>query len=88
MPKEDKSKVKAGDTMEFKVIEFAKESKKIILSHTATWKEVAETETEEGEKKGSRKASKKIATEPLEKTTLGDVFGNLKEELEKKDSAE
>ena len=88
LDKEDKSKVKAGDTMEFKVIEFAKESKKIILSHTATWKEVAETETEEGEKKGSRKASKKIATEPLEKTTLGDVFGNLKEELEKKDSAE
>jgi small subunit ribosomal protein S1 len=88
LDKEDKSKVKAGDTMEFKVIEFAKESKKIILSHTATWKEVAETETEEGEKKGSRKASKKITTEPLEKTTLGDVFGNLKEELEKKDSAE
>ena len=91
--KEDKTKAKQGETLDFKVIEFSKENKKIIVSHTRIHQDNVENEkaaAENDEAKRDRavkKATKKI-NEQVEKTTLGDVFGNLKEELEKKEEQE
>ncbi len=90
LEKEDKSKAKQGETLDFKVIEFNKDSKKIIVSHTRIHQDSVEADklaAENDEAKRDRavkKATKKI-NEQVEKTTLGDVFGNLKEELEKKE---
>lgn len=90
LEKEDKSKARQDETLDFKVIEFSKENKKIIVSHTRIHQDTVEAdaikaENEEAKKeRATKKATKKI-NETLEKTTLGDVFGNLKEELEKKD---
>ena len=90
LEKEDKSKAKQGETLDFKVIEFSKENKKIIVSHTRIHQDNVEAdkvaaENEEAKKdRAVKKATKKI-NEQVEKTTLGDVFGNLKEELEKKE---
>ena len=86
--KEDKSKAKQGETLDFKVIEFSKESKKILVSHTRTFQSGNEGQ-EGGDKKerNAKKAVKKI-NDNLEKTTLGDldVLANLKEEIEKKEN--
>ena len=90
LEKEDKTKARQGETLDFKVIEFSKDLKKIIVSHTRTFQDAIEAEkaaAENDEAKKDRamkKAAKKI-NDQVEKTTLGDVFGNLKEELEKQD---
>ena len=78
------------DVLAFKVIEFNKESKKILVSHTKTYNDEVEVE----KKKAPAKAvTKKAAKEPAapviaqEKTTLGDldVLSSLKESMEKKE---
>ncbi|MCQ2311787.1 MAG: S1 RNA-binding domain-containing protein, partial [Paludibacteraceae bacterium] len=79
MQKEDKETpaAKVGDTMDFKVIEFNKDAKRILLSHLRTWEARPETPAKDG------KAAKKEAAPEMpkmEKTTLGDldVLANLK----------
>jgi len=78
--KADGSNAKIEEKLEFKVIEFSKSAKRIILSHTKTWeddvKEVDEV------KPDTQKAKK--AKINIEKTTLGDVtdLAALKERLE------
>ncbi len=83
LDKEDKSKAKNGETLDFKVIEFNKDSKKIIVSHTRTFQEGKDDVRAEGDSK-SRATSKSVKqiNESLEKTTLGDldIFQKLKEE--------
>ena len=77
--------------MDFKVIEFSKENKKIIVSHYRTFQDaiaeekVATEEAENKKEKNTKKAVKKL-NETLERTTLGDIdaLANLKEEMEKK----
>ena len=82
LEKEDKSKARLDETLEFKVIEFSKENKKIIVSHSRLNAEItaADMGKEDGEKK-ERAAKKsnnaKKLNETLEKTTLGDIFGDL-----------
>ena len=87
--KEDGKQAKIDETLDFKVIEFAKDNKKIIVSHTkfyqdivaeAKAKEVAESTAKE---KQTSKTVKKMS-DNLEKTTLGDlsVLSNLKSEME------
>jgi len=87
--KEDGKPAKIDETLDFKVIEFAKDNKKIIVSHTkfhqdiaseAKAKEVAEVTAKE---KQTSKTVKKMS-DNLEKTTLGDlsVLSNLKSEME------
>lgn len=63
--------LKEGDTAKFRVIEFNKDTKKIVVSHSRTWQEGS---AEEGEKKPAAKAKKKPAKDgaPVEKDTLGD----------------
>ena len=88
--KEDGSQAKLNDKIDFKVIEFNKESKRIILSHSRIHED-AEREANGEEpltqpKKATAKKAKKenVASTPLEKTTLGDIdaLQNLKDQLE------
>ncbi|MBQ7711396.1 MAG: 30S ribosomal protein S1 [Bacteroidales bacterium] len=95
LDKADKSKAKAGETLDFKVLEFSKESKKIILSHSRTWQEGAAEEraTVESDEAKAERATKKTVkkiNDQLEKTTLGDldVLANLKADLEKEKKGE
>ena len=90
LEKEDKTKAKVDETLDFKVIEFSKENKKIIVSHSRIAQDMIEKEkaqneeAENKEKVSTAKATKKLA-DKLEKTTLGDIdaLANLKEEMEK-----
>jgi len=90
LEKEDKTKVRIDETLDFKVIEFSKESKKIIVSHYRTFQDAiaeekaANEEAESKREKNTKKAVKKL-NDTLERTTLGDIdaLANLKEEMEK-----
>jgi small subunit ribosomal protein S1 len=79
---EGKNELRVGDTAPFKVIEFNKENKKIILSHSETWREEKEKEKEK-EREEIQKNIKK-QKESTKKTTLGelDVLVNLKSKME------
>ena len=88
--KEDGSPAKMDETLDFKVIEFNKESKKIVVSHTKVFQDVksAERAVETSERKAKEKSTKsavKKLKDNIEKTTLGDlsVLANLKSEIEK-----
>ncbi|MDA9073500.1 30S ribosomal protein S1 [Flavobacteriaceae bacterium] len=74
LEKEDGTKLGKGDTSEFKVLEFSKEYRRIVVSHTAIFKEQ--------EKRNLKVAAKKSAD--AEKTTLGDIGGlaDLKKKME------
>jgi small subunit ribosomal protein S1 len=93
--KADGTVAKAEETLDFKVIEFSKENKKIIVSHARTHEEEKLGSAKEGnsdskENKGdeTKKAVKKIK-DNLEKSTLGDlsVLSNLRSELEESEKA-
>ena len=86
--KEDGSQAQVEEKLEFKVIEFNKDSKRIILSHSRIFED---TQKEDGEKKDFRKkksAGKKAeaVSTSLEKTTLGDIeeLAALKDQLDAK----
>ena len=88
--KEDGTTLKAGETAEFKVIEFSKATKRITLSHTRIFEEAkrAEIAAEKAEKKAAADATKssvKKINASIEKTTLGDIAGlaELKAAMEK-----
>ncbi|MBQ0160177.1 MAG: 30S ribosomal protein S1 [Bacteroidales bacterium] len=89
LEKEDKSKARQGETLDFKVIEFSKDNKKIIVSHTRIHQDNVEGERVKGEneeakkERATKKTVKKI-NDTLEKTTLGDlsVLAKLKEEID------
>ncbi len=84
--KEDGSQAKVEEKLEFKVIEFNKESKRIILSHSRIFED--EVKAEKAEAKKAKRQSKQAESAPalnttLEKTTLGDLeeLAALKEKL-------
>ena len=91
--KEDGSQAQADEKLEFKVIEFNKEAKRIILSHSRIFEDVAKA-AERAEKKAAaaaRKSTKKEEAAPsienkAAATTLGDIdaLAALKEQLEGK----
>jgi small subunit ribosomal protein S1 len=89
MVKEDGKSLKAEDTGEFKIIEFNKDSKRIVISHARIWEEaraearVQEFETRKKEAKTATGAVKKVK-DSVEKSTLGDlsVLAQLKEQME------
>ncbi|NOX84554.1 MAG: 30S ribosomal protein S1 [Chlorobi bacterium] len=95
LKKEDGTTVKADETIDFKVIEFSKENKKIILSHTRLFEEdpraakAREARKSEAAAKSTKRNVKKL-NEKLEKTTLGDldVLADLKKEISKKEGKE
>ena len=85
--KEDGSQAVLGETLPFKVIEFNKDSKRIILSHSRTFEDPAREEKKAAAKKN--RAAKKDDTPKIENvaasTTLGDIdaLAELKAKMEK-----
>ncbi len=91
LAKADGSTAKVEDVMDFKVIEFSKESKRIVVSHARLHEEVKD-EARRSDKAGkkaesdeAKKAVKKVK-DSVEKTTLGDIsaLSDLKEKLDGK----
>lgn len=79
--RENGGKVKDGDVLTFEVIEFNKDNKSIVLSHTNTWK--ADDKAKYTEETSSREKSPKTGknmNKSNEKSTLGelDAFSDLK----------
>ena len=85
--KEDGSQATQGEVLPFKVIEFNKDSKRIILSHSRTFEDPQREEKKAAAKKA--RAAKKDDAPKIENiaasTTLGDldVLANLKAQMEK-----
>ena len=88
LTKEDGSQAKVDEKLNFKVIEFNKEAKRIILSHSRTFEDEvrAEKAAERKAKRAPRKAAEEapaVAAPAIEKTTLGDLeaLAALREKL-------
>ncbi|PZR27809.1 MAG: 30S ribosomal protein S1, partial [Azospira oryzae] len=89
--KEDGGKIEAGDSLDFKVLEFSKDDRRIVLSHKATWS--AEEEKAAPAAAAAAAAKKKAApakgktidkiNQESEKSTLGDLeaLSALKEKM-------
>ena len=95
LTKEDGSKVTADEKLDFKVIEFNKSSKRIIVSHSRIYEDVKKAD--DSAKRKAQNKNVKRATKSLkdnaERTTLGDIseLAALKSQMlenEKKDSKE
>lgn len=92
--KENGSPAKTDEKLDFKVIEFSKENKKIIVSHHRLIEDKlniarsAEVEEKEKEQDSTAKSVKKLK-DSVEKATLGDmdVLSSLKSSLETKEKA-
>jgi len=88
--KEDNTPMKEDEVFQFEVIEFSKDSKRIIVSHTNIWKG-AERAKNDQDDKGREKARKntsknvKKLNQNAEKTTLGelDALTELRAQFEK-----
>ena len=90
--KEDGSQAQLGETLDFKVIEFNKEAKRIILSHSRIFEDVARAEAkaakkaETAAKKASRpqKEQAPVIKNVAASTSLGDIdaLAALKEKMD------
>ncbi len=91
LQKEDKKTAKEDEVLQVKVTEFNKENRRIVVSHTALWREeeaekkVVDEKRKDTEKEKATKAAKKL-NESNEKSTFADVDGlaELKAKLEGK----
>ena len=78
MIKDDGGKVQKGEVVDLKVIEFNKDTKRVVLSHTQTFRDIEEI--------NKRIMNKKMKDEKdLSKTTLGDANDKLQELKDKMD---
>lgn len=87
--KEDGKNAEKDEELDFKIMDFNKHARKIIVSHTQIHKEVEQEEQNEKRKKASahKRATQKALkdmSKSQEKTTLGDLdaLASLKDELE------
>lgn len=82
LTKEDGTTLTKGETADFVVLDFNKNAKRIVLSHTRTFEEEKEKEVVEQEKT-TQSAVKDLASS-IEKTTLGDLteLAELKSKME------
>jgi small subunit ribosomal protein S1 len=94
LTKEDGSTPKVGDTLPFRVTEFSKATKRIILSHVRTYEETrrAQDNAAKAERKAeadNTKSSVKKLNASVEKTTLGDLSAlvALKADMEEAEAA-
>ncbi|MDC0552537.1 30S ribosomal protein S1, partial [Flavobacteriaceae bacterium] len=76
--KEDGSKLVKGESAEFKVIEFNKDSKRVVASHTSVFKDVEAENIKVANKKNKKEKSES-------KNTLGDANEKLQELKDKMD---
>jgi len=84
--KEDGTQAQLGEELEFKVIEFVKETKRIILSHSRTFEEAKEEAKPARKKAPAKKAEAAPAINNVAaSTTLGDfdALAELKAKMEK-----
>ncbi|MCL7989318.1 30S ribosomal protein S1 [Sphingobacterium sp. lm-10] len=87
--KEDGSVLKVDETNDFKIIEFNKENKRLVISHSRIWEDkksearVEEFNARKKEAKAANTAVKKVK-DSVEKSTLGDlgVLAQLKQQME------
>lgn len=87
--KEDGTALKVDETNEFKIIEFNKENKRLVISHSRIWEDqkaearIEEFNNRKKEAKAASSAVKKVK-DSVEKSTLGDlgVLAQLKEQME------
>ncbi len=91
--KENGTPAKADETLDFKVIEFSKENKKIVVSHSRLFEEAKASEkmardNEKAKDESDAFKSVKKIKESQEKTTLGDlsVLSALKDEMKKNEA--
>src|SRR5690606_14203763 len=87
--KEDGAALNVDDVTDFKIIEFNKENKRLVISHSRIWEEARDDARKE--ESSARKKDAKAATsavkkvkDSVEKSTLGDldVLAQLKEQME------
>ena len=78
LEKEDGSRIKKGEETSFKVIEFNKEFRRVVVSHTATFRE-EEVKAEKSSNNNNNNSSNTIET-----STLGDIdsLAELKKKME------
>ena len=84
--KEDGSQAQLGEELDFKVIEFVKETKRIILSHSRTFEDAKEEPKKAARKpRAAKKEEAPAINNVAASTTLGDIAGlaELKAKLEK-----
>jgi small subunit ribosomal protein S1 len=89
--KADGTSAKAEEVIDFKVIEFSKDAKRIVVSHARLHEEVkeearrADKASRKAEADENKKAVKKLK-DSVEKTTLGDIsaLSDLKDKMDKK----
>jgi small subunit ribosomal protein S1 len=90
--KEDGTQAKQDEKLDFKVIEFNKSAKRIIVSHSRVFEDVKRAEDSAKRKSQSRsnKKAMKSVSDNIEKTTLGDIsdLAALKSQMEKDESKE
>jgi len=92
LKKEDGSTAKVDDVLDFIIVEFNKNQRKISVSHTGTWKEEEPGAADAGKKSAPRAKKQeptdsnavKAVNSQVEKSTLGDIsaLANLKEKME------
>ncbi len=89
LAKQDGTNLKVEDAAEFKIIEFNKDSKRIVVSHARIWEEakaeeIAEERATKKKEATAANASVKKVKDSVEKSTLGDldVLSQLKDKLE------
>ncbi len=86
LEKEDGKKLKKGETAEFKVIEFNKEFKRVVASHTAIFREEEEKNVRTQQDNSSNTSSSASNTNNAPAATLGDnndILAGLKAKMEK-----
>ena len=90
--KEDGTQAKQDEKLEFKVIEFNKSAKRIIVSHSRVYEDEKRTDETSKRRTQARTTKKAVQTvnENIERTTLGDIseLAALKTELEQKEKKE
>ena len=83
LEKEDGSIAVLGDKLQFRVLDFSKENKRILVSHTSILKKMKEIKRKQG-RSSTKKVLKKLE-ENKQQSTLGDLdqLSDLKQNLEK-----
>ncbi|WP_341664170.1 30S ribosomal protein S1 [Blattabacterium cuenoti] len=73
LEKKNGSTIKKGENADFKIIEFNKETKRIVISHTSVYRDK------------DQKKEQRVRNRKFERSTLGDIAGlaKLKEQIEK-----
>lgn len=86
LEKEDGTQAEAGESLDFRVTEFSKDDKRIVLSHTATFKEEAmpKATAKKATTGAKKKATGSDSSAGGEKSTLGDLdaLSALKEKMD------